>query len=142
MTCFLLQSCLGVLPTPTLDTFSISQTLTTSQFWRHFKGLPILSPFQQPPMLPHAPSISTPHLTPPPKAALSSTSSKGNPETSSDSTPSDLKSGPTFFGNPLSHSGDRATPAASNIKGRVVKVICNVKGRWWSGSMGNAGRWP
>ena len=80
--------------------------------------------------------------TPSEGCSKGSTSSKGNPETSSDSTPSDLKSGPTFFGNPLSHSGDRATPAASNIKGRVVKVICNVKGQWWSGSMGNAGRWP
>ena len=69
MTCFPLQSCLGVLPTPTLDTFGISRTLTTSQFWRRFKELPILSPFQQPPTLPHAPSIPTPRLTPPPKAA-------------------------------------------------------------------------
>ena len=69
-------------------------------------------------------------------------SSKGNPETSSDSAPSYPKSGPMFFGNSLSRSGDRVTPVASNIKGRVIKVIRNVKGRWWSGSMGNAGRWP
>ena len=59
-----------------------------------------------------------------------STSSKGDPETSSDSAPSNPKSGPTFFGNSLSHSGDRAAPTASNIKGQVIKVICNVKGRW------------
>ena len=71
-----------------------------------------------------------------------SASSKGNLETSSDSTPSDPKSGPMFFGSPPSRSGDRATPVASNIKGQVVKVICDVKGRWWSGSMGNTGRWP
>ena len=57
-----------------------------------------------------------------------SASSEGNPETSSDSTPSDPKSALTFFGNSLSHSGDRAAPAASDIKGQVVKVIRDVKG--------------
>ena len=62
-----------------------------------------------------------------------SASSEGNLETSSDSAPSDLKSGPMFFRNSLSHSGDRVAPAASNIKGRVIKVIHNVKGQWWSG---------
>ena len=71
-----------------------------------------------------------------------STSSKGNPETSLDSAPSDPKSSPMFFGNSPSHSGGRAAPVASNIKGQVVKVIHDIKGRWWSGSMGNAGRWP
>ena len=71
-----------------------------------------------------------------------STSSEGNPETSSESTLSDPKSAPTFFRNSLSCSGDRAAPVASNIKGQVVKVICDVKGRWWSGSMGSARRWP
>ena len=71
-----------------------------------------------------------------------SASSEGNPETSSDSTSSDPKSSLTFFGNSLSHSGDRVAPAASNIKGQVVKVIHDVKGRWWSGLMGNARRWP
>ena len=54
--------------------------------------------------------------------------SKGDPETSLDSAPSDPKSGPMFFKNSPSCSGDRATPAASDIKGRVVKVICDVKG--------------
>ena len=67
-----------------------------------------------------------------------SASSKGNPETSSDSAPSNLNSAPTFFRDSLSHSGDRVTPVASNIKGQVIKV-CDMKGRWWSGSMGNAG---
>ena len=76
--------------------------------------------------------------TPSEGCSKSSASSEGNPETSSDSAPSDPKSAPTFFGNPPSHSGDRATPVASDIEGRVVKVICNVKGQWWSGSMGNA----
>ena len=71
-----------------------------------------------------------------------SASSKGNPETSLDSAPSDLKSGLTFFGNSPSCSGDRAAPMASNIKGQVVKAIHNVKGRWWSGLMGNARQWP
>ena len=79
--------------------------------------------------------------TPSEGCSESSTSSEGNPETSLDSAPSDPKSGPTFFRNPLSHSGDRVTPMASDIKGRVVKVICDVKGQWWSGSMGNARQW-
>ena len=80
--------------------------------------------------------------TPSEGCSESSTSSEGNPETSLDSAPSDLKSGLMFFRNPPSRSGDRATPTASDIKGWVVKVIHDVKGRWWSGSMGNAGRWP
>ena len=46
-----------------------------------------------------------------------SASSEGNPETSLDSTP-------------------------ATIKGWVIKVIHDVKGRWWSGSMGNARWWP
>ena len=71
-----------------------------------------------------------------------STSSEGNPETSSDSAPSNLKSGLMFFGNSLSHSGDRVAPTASNIKGQVIKVIRDIKGQWWSGLMGNAGQWP
>ena len=69
MTYFLLRSCHRVLPTLTLDTFGILRTPTTSQFWRWFRVLPILSPFQQSPMLPHTPSIPTPRPTPPPKAA-------------------------------------------------------------------------
>ena len=47
-----------------------------------------------------------------------------------------------FFGDSLSHSGDRVTPVASDIKGCVVKVICDIKGPGWSGSVGNAGQWP
>ena len=66
MTSFLLQSCLGVLPTLISDTFGILQTPTASQFWRHFGVLPIPSPFQQSPTLLHAPSTPTP----PPKATL------------------------------------------------------------------------
>ena len=68
-----------------------------------------------------------------------SASSKSNPETSSESTLSDLKSTPMFFRNSPSRNGDRAAPVASDIKGQVIKVIHDVKGRWWSGSMGNAG---
>ena len=66
-----------------------------------------------------------------------SASSKGNPETSLNSAPSNPKSSLTFFRNSLSCSGDRVAPAASNVKGQVIKVIRNVKGQWWSGSMGN-----
>ena len=65
MTSLPLWSHLRILPTPTSDTFSILWTLTTSQFWRHFWVLPILSPFQQSPTLPHTPSTPTPHPTPP-----------------------------------------------------------------------------
>ena len=76
MTYFPLQSCRGVLPTLTLDTFGILQTPTTSQFWRCFRVLPIPSLFQQSPMLPHAPSIPTPRPTPPPIQSLVQCSSK------------------------------------------------------------------
>ena len=80
--------------------------------------------------------------TPSEGCSKTSASSKSNPKTSSDSTPSNPNSAPTFFGDSPSRSGDRVTPMASDIKGRVIKVICNVKGQWWSGSMGNARRWP
>ena len=43
-------------------------------------------------------------------------------------TPSNPKSGPMFFENSPSCSGDRATPTASDIKGQVIKVIRDVKG--------------
>ena len=71
-----------------------------------------------------------------------STSSKGSLEISSDSVPSDLNSAPMFLGDSPSHSRDKAAPVASDIKGCVVKAICNIKGRGWSGSVGSAGRWP
>ena len=70
MTCFLLQKHLGVLSTLTSDIFGLLQTLTASQFQRHFGVLPIPSLFQQSPTLPNAPSTLTPHPTPPLKAAL------------------------------------------------------------------------
>ena len=71
-----------------------------------------------------------------------SASSKGNPETPSNSAPSNPNSTPMFFGDFLSRSGDKVTPMTSDIKGQVVKAIRNIKGQWWSRSMGNAGRWP
>ena len=77
--------------------------------------------------------------TPSEGCSETSASSKGNPETSSDSAPSNLNSALMFFGDSPSCSGDRVTPVASDIKGQVIKVICNIKGQWWSGSMGNAG---
>ena len=118
-TCFLLQSCLRVLPALTSDTFSILWTLTASQFQRCFGVLPILSPFQQ----------STTHSFH--SDPLPNTPSEGNLETSSDSTPSDPNSALMFFGDSPSHSRDRVTPAASDIKGQG-----------WSGLVGNAGQWP
>ena len=63
-TCFLLQKHLRVFPTLTSDTFSILWTLTASKFQRHFRVLPIPSPFQQSPMLPHTLSTLTPCPTP------------------------------------------------------------------------------
>ena len=66
--------------------------------------------------------------TPTDGCSETSTSSEGNPETSSDSAPSDLNSAVMLFGDSLSHSGDRVTPTASNIKGQVIKVIHNIKG--------------
>ena len=67
-TSFPLWSHLGVLPTLTSGAFGILWTLTTSQFQRHFRVLPTLSPFWQSPTLLHAPSTPTPCLIPPPKA--------------------------------------------------------------------------
>ena len=140
-TCYPLQRHLGVLPTPTSDTFGILQTLTASEFQRHFGVLfwpPSSSPQHSCMLLPLWPLNQHPFRWPLQNLCLL----KGNPETSSESALSDPKSALMFYGNSPSHSGDRAAPMASDIKGRVIKVIRNVKGRWWSGSMGNAGRWP
>ena len=71
-----------------------------------------------------------------------STSSEGSSETSSDSVPSDPNSALTFLGDSPSCSGDKVAPAASNIKGRIIKVIRNIKGWGWSGSVGSARQWP
>ena len=86
------------------------------------------------PAVPNA-TVHSSHSDPSPDipsdgCSKTSASSEGNPETSSDSTPSDPKSGLMFFGNSLSHSGDRATLTASNIKGQVIKVIHDVKDQW------------
>ena len=80
--------------------------------------------------------------TPSEGCSETSTSSEGNSETSSDSAPSNPNSTPMFFRDSPSCSGDRAAPTASDIKGCVTKVICNIKGWGWSGSVGNAGWWP
>ena len=80
--------------------------------------------------------------TPSEGCSETSASSESNLKTSLDSAPSNLNSTPTFFGDPLSQDRVRATPMASDIKGQIIKAICNVKGRWWSGSMGNAKQWP
>ena len=80
--------------------------------------------------------------TPSEDCSKTSTSSKGSSETSSDSVPSDQNSALTFLRDPPSHSRDKATPTASDIKSHAIKVIRDIKGRGWSGSVGNAGRWP
>ena len=142
MTCFPLQRRLGVLPTPTSDTFGILQTPTTSEFQRHFGVLLIPSPFQQSPTLLHTPSTLTPHptlplkITPrppsPPKVAWRPLRTPYPP----------IQTPLRHLRDSPSRSGDKAAPVASDIKGHVVKVICNIKGRGWSGSVGSAGRWP
>ena len=71
-----------------------------------------------------------------------STSSKGNSETSSNFAPSDLNSTPTFSGYSQGCSGDEVAPTASDIKGHIIRVICNIKGQGWPGLMGNARHWP
>ena len=80
--------------------------------------------------------------TPSKDCSETSASSKGSPETSSDSIPSDPNSTLMFLGDSPNHSRDRAAPMASNIKGHVVKVICDIKGHRWSGSVGSARQWP
>ena len=70
-----------------------------------------------------------------------STSYKGNSETSSNSAPSDPNAALTFSGYSQGCSGDGVAPMVSDIKGRVI-VICNIKGWGWSGSMGNARQRP
>ena len=71
----------------------------------------------------------------------SDTSSEDSSETSS-STPSNLTSASMSLEHSQSQSGDGAAPAASDIKGHIIGVIHDIKGQGWSGSMGNAGRWP
>ena len=66
--------------------------------------------------------------TPSEGCSETSASSKDNQETSLDSTPSNLNSALMLFGDSLSRNGVRVTPAASDIKGQVIKVIRNVKG--------------
>ena len=66
--------------------------------------------------------------TPSEDCSETSTSSKGSLETSSNSIPSDPNSTPMFLGDSSSCSRDRAAPVASDIKGRVVKVIHDIKG--------------
>ena len=66
--------------------------------------------------------------TPSKGCSETSASSKSNPETSSDSAPSDPNSAPTFLRDSLSHNRVRATPMASDIKGQVIKAIRDVKG--------------
>ena len=68
------------------------------------------------------------HDTPSNGCSETSASSKGNLETSLDSTPSTLNYTPTFFRDSLSCSRDKMTPTTSDIKGQVIKVIRDIKG--------------
>ena len=129
------------------DTFSILQTPLAFFVLRPPPSSSWSTSYSKPlPAFPNATTCSF-HSDPLPDnpskgCSETSTSSKGNPETSLDSAPSDLNSALTFFGDSLSHSGDRVTPVASDIKGRVIKVVCDMNGWWWSESMGNARQWP
>ena len=59
--------------------------------------------------------------TPSKGCSETSTSSEGNLETSLDSTPSNPNTTPMLFRDSLSHSRDRMTPVALDIKGRIIK---------------------
>ena len=138
--------------TPKLSRSSANSDLRHLWHFSDSDCLPVLETLQRTSYsepLPAGPNatVCSFHSNPSPNTSFegcskSSASSKGNPETSLDSAPSDQKSGLMFFGNSLSCNRDRVAPTASDIKGQVVKVIHDVKGQWWSGSMGNAGRWP
>ena len=58
-----------------------------------------------------------------------SASSKGKSKISSNSTPSDPNSTPMFSGYSQGCSGDGAAPTASDIKGCIIRVIHDIKGR-------------
>ena len=99
--------------------------------------------------LPAVPNTTTRSLhsdpssnTPSEDCSETSASYKGSLETSSDSIPSDLNSALMFLGDSPNCSRDRVAPVASDIKGHVVKVICDIKGQGWSGLEGSAGQWP
>ena len=77
--------------------------------------------------------------TPSEGCSKTSASSQGNLETSLDSTPSGPDSTLMFFGYSPSCSRDRVAPMLSNIKGCIVKIMYDIKGRGWSGLVGNAG---
>ena len=57
-----------------------------------------------------------------------SASSKGNSEISSKSAPSNLNSALMFSRYSQGCSGDGAAPTGSDIKGHIIRVICDIKG--------------
>ena len=116
------------------DRLRVPETLQSTS---HSKPLPVV-PNTTTHSLHSDPSSNTPSEN----CSETSTSSEGSLKTSLDSVPSDTNSALTFLRDSPSHSRDKAAPAASDIKGHVIKVICDIKGRGWSGSVGNAGRWP
>ena len=78
--------------------------------------------------------------TPSEDCSKTSTSSRGNSKTSTNSAPSNPNSAPMFSGYSWSCSRDGAAPVASDIKGCVVKVICDIKvegGQDWWGMLGD-----
>ena len=112
------------------DCLPVPEMLLSSSYSEPLPAVPNTTTHSSHPIIP--PNISSKGCS------ETSATSEGNLETSSNSTSSDLNSAPTFSRYSCCCSGDEAAPAASNIKGHVARVICNIKGRGWSGSMGNA----
>ena len=135
MTCFLLRKHLGVFPTPTSDTFGILWTRHSSDSDHHLRVPETLWSTSHSEPLPTVPNATVCSLhsnpssdTPSEDCSENSTSSEGSSETSSDSIPSDPNSAQTFLRDSPSCSRDKVAPAASDIKGRVIKVIRDIKG--------------
>ena len=116
------------------DCFQVPETLWSTSYSEPLPAVPNTTAHS----LHSDPSSNTPSED----YSETSTSSEGSLETSSDSVPSDPNSAPTFLGDSPSHSRDKVAPTASDIKGCIIKVICDIKGQGWSGSVGSARQWP
>ena len=116
------------------DCLQVPETLQSTSYSKSLPAVPNTTAHS----LHSDPSSNTPSKD----CSETSTSSEGSSETSLDSIPSNPNSALMFLGDSPSRSRDRAAPVASDIKGHVVKVIHDIKGRGWSGSVGSARRWP
>ena len=121
MTSFPLQSHLRVFPTPTLghlrhsldsNCLSVPETLQSSSYSESLLAIPNTTTCSFYPST--SPDISS--------EACSKTS------TSTNSAPSNPNSTPMSSRYSWGCNGDRAAPMASDIKGHVIRVMCNIKG--------------